>query len=370
MPPTRRRRPIPWLAGATLLAASLALPAAAKDIVGTNGPETLAGTNGADRIVGLGGNDRLQGLAGNDAYIFGNGWGGDILVEKPTYLVNGKKVAGGNDTLDFRGFTGGGVVVGLVPEWRGVSPAYSAADANSTADFVALGASRVENVIGSPDGDFFTGGAGPNRLVTGGSTPIETLRDFGGWNDGPGGLPELPASNDTFAGVAANSGPVLITDFGGAADAIDFRPLRLGQIYLSQVNGDGDPEGENLRVLTGVGAAGEVVVIGHFGEVASLAPAGQQGRIETLLFADATVSFAPIGRRAGGSRTVDGTTLLGKTETPRQQQLAKRAAATEESRLRPPDLLPRPTADHPGGNDRDRLQRGARHERHDRDGRR
>lgn len=357
--PTRRRPGRP-LALATLLAALLALPAAAKNVVGTDSPETLTGTHGADRLLGLGGDDRLQGLAGNDVYLFGNGWGSDTLVEKPTYRVKGKKVPGGSDTLDFRGYTAGGVQVLLIPQWRGISPIFSSAGDFTLVDTVALGASRVENVIGTGAADTLAGAAGPNRLVSGGGS--DDFVDYGGWNDGAGGRPELPPSDDRYEGVGATTGVLRITDFGGAADVVDLRPLQLGQVFMRQIDCDGDPAGECLQILTGVGA-GEVLVIGQFGEYSSYtASTGQQGQIEALLFADKTVTYGTTrATRAAGGKTVDGTTLLGKATTPRQKRLAERAAAAPP--IRPSDVLPRPSKARAGADGRGRDERATRHRR-------
>src|SRR5687767_6054296 len=61
------------VAAGLTIAALLALPALAKTIVGTNGPETLRGSKKGDRISARGGNDRLFGLAGNDVLDGGPG---------------------------------------------------------------------------------------------------------------------------------------------------------------------------------------------------------------------------------------------------------------------------------------------------------
>src|SRR5512139_3973749 len=52
------------LPAAILLAVSLAAPAAAEIINGTNGPDVLVGTPSADTIRGFGGNDTLRGRGG------------------------------------------------------------------------------------------------------------------------------------------------------------------------------------------------------------------------------------------------------------------------------------------------------------------
>lgn len=160
---TRRiRRTARPLALAALALLALAGPALGAVKTGTPNGEVLVGTNGADTLTGEGGDDTLKGLAGDDTYLFAAGWGDDTLREKAAYRVGGEKRPGGVDTLSFRGVAGG-VTAYLVPEWRGVNAAFSAAFGTG-GESVDLGASRVENAVGSPrDNDELFGGAGPNR---------------------------------------------------------------------------------------------------------------------------------------------------------------------------------------------------------------
>lgn len=58
---------------AVLLTASLAAPAAAAVINGTNGPDVLVGTAKADTIRGYAGNDTLRGSTGADRLYGGSG---------------------------------------------------------------------------------------------------------------------------------------------------------------------------------------------------------------------------------------------------------------------------------------------------------
>ena len=51
----------------------LAIPAAAKTVVGTNGPDVLRGSDRSDKLYGKGGHDRLFGLDGNDLLVGGPG---------------------------------------------------------------------------------------------------------------------------------------------------------------------------------------------------------------------------------------------------------------------------------------------------------
>ncbi|MGH3481218.1 MAG: calcium-binding protein [Nocardioidaceae bacterium] len=61
------------LPAATLLAVSLAAPAAAAVINGTSGPDVLVGTPSADTIRGFGGNDTLRGRGSADKLYAGYG---------------------------------------------------------------------------------------------------------------------------------------------------------------------------------------------------------------------------------------------------------------------------------------------------------
>lgn len=324
---------------ATCLAALLALPTAAAVRLGTPNGETLTGTNRKDQITGDAGNDRLKGLAGNDTYYFADGWGRDTLKEQAFSRVNGKRVPGGTDTLSFRQVKGGGVQVTLIPEWRGINPANNKA-IGAAGEAVDLGRSVVENVDGTTNKDHLTGGAAANRLDSGGGSS-DTLRDYGGWNDGPGGNPELPSSNDAYVGVAANTGIVAIVDWGGTADLLDLRPLRSDQAYLAQINCDSDEDWECLQILTGSGT-GQVTVYGQFGEYSDYTSKyGQHGQIETVRFADGTITFGgTAARSAGGGR--DGTALLSRAETKRQQELAKQAPALARQALKQAQDLPQP----------------------------
>ncbi|MGH3136359.1 MAG: metallophosphoesterase [Gaiellaceae bacterium] len=56
---------------------TLAIPAAAKTVTGTNGPDVLRGSDRSDKLYGKAGDDRLFGLSGNDLLV--GGTGSDLL---------------------------------------------------------------------------------------------------------------------------------------------------------------------------------------------------------------------------------------------------------------------------------------------------
>ncbi len=285
-----RRRAILLLAGiaAALLLASGTALAALK--IGTDGPDTLIGTSSADQITGRGGNDTLKGLAGNDVYYFDDGWGTDTLEEP---LRIGRR-SGGSDTLSFSQLDTN-VNVFLIRQWGASNNV-----AISGADRVDLGASVVENATGGRGGDTLSGGSDRNTLNPGGGGS-DRLSDFGGWNDGSGGQPELPASNDVFKGFESNTGTDSVTDWGGTADVMDLRPFASSEVYVTAVDVDGDGDQESLQIVTG--ASAQVIVRGHFGEYSDFTSCcGQQGRIESLVFSDGTFS----GQGTVGSSSIAG----------------------------------------------------------------
>jgi hypothetical protein len=69
------------LVAALVGALVVGVPATAKTVVGTNGPDVLRGTERSDKLYGKGGNDRLHGLAGNDVLV--GGPGRDLLDAGP-----------------------------------------------------------------------------------------------------------------------------------------------------------------------------------------------------------------------------------------------------------------------------------------------
>jgi len=306
------------IVGALVLAGA---PALAALRMGTDNPEVLVGTHGKDQLTGLGGGDLLKGLAGNDTYYFADGWGNDTIEEKARYKVAGKQVPGGTDTLSFKGVSGGGgVTVYLIPQW---GPGFSDASGPG-GETVALGASVVENVVGEQvAGDVIAGGAGKNTLQPGGgSVQSDALADFGGWNDGAGGNPELPASDDTYKGFGQNSGTITVGDYGGAGDVVDLRPLASGDVYLAAVDFDLDGSGvkESLQIV--FGPSSQVLILGHFSEFSTYtADYGQHGQVETVLFADGPVNA---GAAAASAQAL----------SPKQRRLAKAAPGLAEEARR------------------------------------
>jgi len=72
-----KRHHLRSLAAVALAGLVLAIPAAAKTVTGTNGPDVLRGTDRSDKLFGKSGHDRLFGLDGNDLLV--GGLGRDLL---------------------------------------------------------------------------------------------------------------------------------------------------------------------------------------------------------------------------------------------------------------------------------------------------
>jgi len=283
-----RPKRLPWRPGALVAALLVGLlvasPALSALRLGTKNAETLTGTSGNDHITGAEGNDTLVGKAGNDTYFFADNWGADTLIEKP---------GEGIDTLNFRGVKNSLVIVNNIPEWHVKMPAFPEAHvpgADEISFTSAAGVAVIEKVIGGQGEDGITGGGGPNTFMPGGGGD-DLLQDFGGYNDGAAGMPEIPVSNDVYKGFADNTDTDLVFDFGGTKDVLDMRPFSTDDVYISRRDLDNNGTEESLQIVTG--PTSQVIVGGHFGPYSTSTSAlGQHGHIEKLIFADATFTSA------------------------------------------------------------------------------
>jgi len=270
----------PALALTAALLFAFAGPALSKVLVGTDGPDQLIGTKRNDQITGKGGQDMLKGRAGNDTYFFADDWGQD-------YLIEGRR--GGTDTLDFSAVTGA-VGVRIVRQF-GQFDVFGPNNALIIIDPEA-GIPYIERVIGGQgDGDGLATGGGPNTLNPGRGA-ADILEDFGGYDDGPGFTPPIPASNDTYVGFNFNTGTDTIRDWGGT-DVVDMRPISTTAVVMTAIDNDG-PNGstESLQIAMKNDPNHKVVINGHFGPFEPhSSQSGMNGRIEKLIFADKT--FTP-----------------------------------------------------------------------------
>jgi hypothetical protein len=309
----------------------LAGPALSAVRVGTSGNDTLIGTKRNDQITGNAGNDTLIGNAGNDTYFFADNWGTDTLVEK---------AGGGRDTVDFHAVTTAGVIVNLIPEWVDVlSDANTGTGPGGTVRFAfeangEVVQSIVENAIGSQgDGDIIIAGGGNTVLQPGGGA-TDGLVDISGYDDGPGGNPEIPVSNEVYKGFATNTGTDFVQDFGGNGDVLDLRPFSTGDVFATAIDFDHDADGtlESLQIVTGL--TGQIIIFGQFGDVADTAVHNAHCHIETIRFANKTFSTADAARSMATAST--------ESTSGKQARLAAAAAGlAEEARglIDPNDLL-------------------------------
>jgi hypothetical protein len=163
----------------------------------------------------------------------------------------------------------------------------SAEGPGGSIDFsTSAGQAEIEQVIGGQaDNDIIATGPGPHTLQPGGGA-TDVLTDYAGWNDGTGGYPELPVSNDRYKGFADNTGGDYVYDWGGTGDVVDLRPFSTKDVYISRRDFDNNGTEETLQIVTGPTA--QVILAGHYGALSGTTETGQQGRIEKLIFADAT----------------------------------------------------------------------------------
>ena len=134
-----------------------------RDLVGTEGPDTLLGADGSDRLMGLGGNDTLEGLGGNDALLGGagndrldGGTGRDVL-------------AGGAGDDNASGGPDGDILLG--------SPGNDALEGGAGADLI-VGGSGNDRIDGGPGNDTLRGGQGADVFVFRPGSGIDRIADF------------------------------------------------------------------------------------------------------------------------------------------------------------------------------------------------
>ena len=234
---SRTIRRVALLAGASLLASSLAPSSAvaaltcggkkvthkgtsqAEQIVGTSGNDVIAGLGGGDELIGKGGKDTICGGKGADI-LRGNGGADRLLGQGGGDVLLG---GGGNDVME----TGGGfnqVMLGQGgnDDFRGGGP-FDFADfglsANGvTVDLVAGTATGegtdtlvgLVGVLGSEQADVLRGDGQPNLLYGFGGD--DAINGNGG---GDLAFPDFyrgGAGNDTFTGSSAGVDEIVYTD--------------------------------------------------------------------------------------------------------------------------------------------------------------
>ena len=194
-------------------------------ILGTSGADTLVGTSGSDTIDGGVGNDWMRGGAGDDTYVFGRGYGVDVIDEEDL----GPYVNPSSDRVLF----GPGIAV-------------------SDVNFVRSGNSLIIQINGTTDQ--LTIQDGLSSSINNLNAPGDRV-EFFDFADGSR-LTYIDVQNRFFAGTAAND---TITGFltGDTLDGKAGNDLLSGQsgndTYLFGLGYSQDAIGENNAngVVTG-----------------------------------------------------------------------------------------------------------------------
>ena len=220
--------------------------AAQLPVVGTSGDDSLGGGNSNETLNGLGGNDTLAGGPGSDTYIFGFGYGHDIVVDggdaNTVRLVEGVAPADVTISRDTHNnlvltLTGGGDTL-MLANWY-AKPSYQTAQVTfsdgTVWDLPQLAAQLP--VVGTDSGeeldagyeDTVLDGRGGNDTLVGGARNDTYIFGFGSGRDT---LTDAEGSNTVrmAAGVSASdvtlsrdsNGNVVLTLTGGA-DSLTLR---------------------------------------------------------------------------------------------------------------------------------------------------
>jgi hypothetical protein len=305
----------------------IAGPAFSKVLGGTDGPDILIGTKRSDQINGKGDPDVLKGKGGNDTYIFENGWGQD------TALIETRR--GGKDTLDFSAVDGGFVGVIIVREFDKFE-VFSESNDLIGRDPEA-GIPYIETIIGGQgEGDAITTGGGPQTLNPGGGG-TDILQDLGGYDDGAGSEPAIPASNDSYMGFSSNTGTDTIRDHGGT-DVVDLRPTSSSSVTMARIDSDGENgTEESLQIAWNFDPGRKVVINGQYGPFDPLSSLqGMDGHIEKLIFADVTYTDKNPPEIEGALSTE--ATRDKRTETPASESLSAAEGNGDEEIEAGPDV--------------------------------
>jgi Ca2+-binding RTX toxin-like protein len=163
----------------------------ADDLTGNSSVNTLSGGDGNDELAGIDGNDRLVGGAGNDTLLGGND--NDVLLggEGNDRIDGGD----GDDTVSYEGE--GGAVSLILGNGGSLSNVSVQTFANGSITVATDVLSRIENVIGSAQGDSLQGNSGRN-IINGGNGDDRLILTSGGDTlDGDGGIDTLSAFDNS-----------------------------------------------------------------------------------------------------------------------------------------------------------------------------
>ncbi|MDP8900867.1 MAG: hypothetical protein M3N33_06925 [Actinomycetota bacterium] len=115
------------------------------------------------------------------------------------------------------------------------------------------------------------------------------MTDYGG-NPGNSVRPDIPASNDTYAGFKSGSHTVL--DWAGASDKLDLRPYSSDDAFFEALDIDNTGTAESLKISVERpdGVLFDVTVAGHLGALDPPPLDSVDGGMEKILFANTTVA--------------------------------------------------------------------------------
>jgi Ca2+-binding RTX toxin-like protein len=198
---------------------------------------TILGTAGSDTLNGAGGNDYLQGNGGSDTYVFGRGYGHEVinnlhsdngqsvlLFDADTAPTDLQVIQSGNDLILAITGTGDQVTVQnyFAPSKSGVSSQLAAIDfANGTSWTPATVQSLVSVVLGSPTGGQTLQSANNNVTFDGGASNDVLIGT--GANDtylfGPGDGQEVVRPNGSGNQVLQFKAGIAPSDVTITADA-------------------------------------------------------------------------------------------------------------------------------------------------------
>jgi Ca2+-binding RTX toxin-like protein len=291
------------------------------------GPDYIKGLAGNDKISGVKGDDTTDGGGGSDTYSYREGWGTDTLIDS----------GGSADHLNFSAVASAstyGVLVHLTPE-----KGFNQVSVLNSAERVNLSGSStlVEKVTGTSAYDYINTSQAANTLKPGPGAGGATLRDYAGCTSSFDCSTPIPASSDTYTGLAASGyGHIAIEDFGGTADRLVLPFASTDAYFEAQSAGDGDTALDNLMIFTS--STDYVRISGQLDPAHS-----QKGHIEQIQFTDETIAIgdeSPQAQALGGARSSGGAeaqiaalneaSSLGAAEKERLSKAADKA--TEEAK--------------------------------------
>ena len=222
-------------------------------VIGGGTDETLSGTAGDDTLRGFGGDDTLIGGAGNDD-LFG-GDDNDILIGGA-----GADTLDGGAGVDTASYTtsSGGVTIDLSASTVYATIAGDGSNANRDT------LSGIENLVGSTQGDTFTGDGAANTLSGGGGG--DTLTGGGGGDTLNGGIGDDNlnggAGTDTYVFVEGD-GEDTISESGTETNTLRFRGSNYNKNDFSSAR-----DGTNLVLTVETGSdnvpENKIILSGYF----------------------------------------------------------------------------------------------------------